>query len=159
MDKNKTYYLSRYARNGMVLVCCFVLFLGLTSKSQDSSLTVISNPKGAPANLRMAELKSTLLGEKQRWNDGTKVVIAMVKSTTPLGEVISKRIYAMSGDGVRGFWARVSFAGKYDPPNVFNNTSELENFVAQNPGAIAILDKPSGNNDVKVVLIDGKKAF
>jgi hypothetical protein len=76
MDKNKTYYTLRYARNGMVLVCCFLLFLGLTSKAQDNSLTVISNPKGAPADLKMTELKSILMGEKQRWNDGTKVVIA-----------------------------------------------------------------------------------
>src|SRR4030095_2288098 len=139
------------------LVICFLLVPGLNSQGQDSTLTAISNPKGAPTEMKMSEWRAILMGEKQRWNDGTKVVIAMIKSTTPLGEVISKRIYSMSGDGVRGFWARISFAGKYDPPNVFNNVSELENFVAQNPGAIAILDKPSGN-DVRVVLVDGKKA-
>ena len=140
------------------VVLCFLLVPGLNCLSQDSTLTAISNPKGAPPEMKMSELRSILMGEKQRWNDGTKVVIAMLKSTTPLGEVISKRVYSMSGDGVRGFWARISFAGKYDPPNVFNNVSELETFVAQNPGAIAVLGKPSGN-DVRVVLVDGKKAF
>jgi len=140
-----------------------LLFMqGLATRAQpvqqDITLTAICNSRGAPAEMKMSELKSVLMGEKQRWSDGTKVVIAMVKSTTPLGEIISKRIYSMSGDGVRGFWAGISFAGKYDPPNVFNTVTELETFVAQNPGAIAILDKPIGN-DVRVISIDGKKSF
>ena len=140
------------------LLTGMLLLLSAESVGQDSSLTVICNNKGAPPDMKFSELKSVMRGEKQRWSDGTKVVIAMVKSNSPLGEIISKKIYSMSGDGVRGFWAGISFAGKYDPPNVFNTVTELENFVAQNPGAIAILDKPTAN-DVRVVSIDGKKSF
>ena len=65
----------------------------------------------------------------------------------------------MSGDEVRGFWAGISFAGKFESPVTFNTVSELETFVAQNPGAIAILDKPSESSEIKTVLIDGKKSF
>jgi hypothetical protein len=138
---------------------CLLLSVGLLAKSQEGTLTVIGNAKGVPAELKMAELKSVFKAEKQRWNDGTKVVIAMIKSTTPLGKIVSKRIYSMSGDEVRGFWASISFAGKFESPVTFNTVSELETYVAQNPGTIAILDKAPDSPEVRTILIDGKKAF
>ena len=83
----------------------------------------------------------------------------MIKSTTPLGKAVSQKIYSMSGDEVRGFWARISFAGKFDPPNVFNTEAEVEVFVSQNPGTIAILNKVITTTDVKTILVSGKKTF
>lgn len=159
MRKKKAYQFNSMAVFPKMVVLFFFLILGMHNHAQNiTTLTVICNQKGCPAEMKMSELKSVLMGERQRWSDGTKVVIAMIKTTTPLGEIISRRIYSKSGDAVKGFWASISFAGKYDPPSVFNNVSDLESFVAQNPGAIAILDKPGGN-DVRVILIDGKKAF
>jgi len=149
----------RQAAIGRYLSICVLLSVCLLTKAQDGSLTVIGNLKGVPAEMKMAELKSVFMAERQRWNDGTKVTIAMIKSTTPLGKIISQRIYSMSGDEVRGFWAGISFAGKFESPVTFNTVSELENFVSQNPGAIAILDKAPESPEVRTVLIDGKKAF
>lgn len=144
---------------GKYFSICFLLSVCLFAKGQESSLTVIGNLKGVPSEMKIAELKSVFMAEKQRWNDGTKVIIAMIKSTTPLGKVISKRIYSMSGDEVRGFWAGISFAGKFESPVTFNTVSELESFVAQNPGTIAIVDKSPESSEIKTVLIDGKKIF
>jgi hypothetical protein len=146
---------------GRYLSICVMLCFGLMVKSQDanSPLTVIGNVKGVPASLSMAELKSVFMAEKQRWPDGTKVIIAMIKSTAPLGKIVSKRIYSMTGDEVRGFWAGISFAGKFESPLTFNTASELESYVSQTPGAVAILDKSPEAAEVKTVLINGKKTF
>ena len=127
--------------------------------AQDAPLVVVGSQVGVPADISANELKAVFHGEQQRWRDGTKVVIAMIKSNSPLGIEISKKVYSMSGDEVRGFWARITFAGKFDPPNVFNTQAEVEAFVSQNPGSIAILDKVSTLPDTKTVLIGGKKTF
>jgi ABC-type phosphate transport system substrate-binding protein len=127
--------------------------------AQDNNLVVIGNLTGVPGDIKMNELKAVFRGERQRWSDGTKVVIAMIKTTSPLGNVISEKIYSMNGDGVRGFWAGISFAGKFDPPNVFNTEAEVETFVSQNPGAIAILDRVTATPDTKMILVSGKKTF
>jgi hypothetical protein len=145
--------LAKYFFIGMLLLCC-----GLTTAAQDN-FVAIGNQIGVPADLKMSELKAVFRGERQRWSNGTKVVIAMIKSTTPLGNAISEKIYSMNGDEVRGFWAGLAFAGKSDPPNVFNTAAEVEVFVSQNPGAIAILDKPASTPDIKTVLIGGRKTF
>jgi hypothetical protein len=145
--------LIKFLLSGFLLSCC------LYSTAQDSSLVAIGNQSGVPSDIKLSELKAVFHGEKQRWGDGTKVVIAMIKSTTPLGKIVSEKIYSKSGDEVRGFWAGISFAGKFDPPNVFNTEAEVEIFVSQNPGAIAILNKSSTTPDVKTILVQGKKTF
>jgi hypothetical protein len=146
-------HIIKYSLIGILLSCC------LSARSQDTTLVAIGNQVGVPAEIKMSELKAVFRGERQRWGNGTKVVIAMIKSTTPLGNVISEKIYSMNGDEVRGFWAAISFAGKFDPPNVFNTSAEVEIFVSQNPGSIAILNKPSTTADIKTILVSGKKTF
>jgi hypothetical protein len=136
-----------------------LLCIGLLAKSQDTTLTVISNIKGAPSTLKMSELRSILKGEKQRWSDGTKVSIVLMKTSTPIGQTTCQKVYNMSGDKVRRFWLELSFGGKADPPTFCNSIAELESVVAQNSGAIGVLDKVSVSNGIKTIQIDGKSFF
>jgi len=75
-----------------------LLLAAQLTKSQNVPLTVISNQKGAPATLNLKELKSIFMGEKQRWHNGTKVVIALMKPNTETGKAISSKLYNMSSD-------------------------------------------------------------
>ena len=136
-----------------------LLFAGLNIHAQDATLTAISNPKGAPATMKMSELKSIMKGEKQRWSDGTKVSIVLMKTNTATGEITCQKIYNMSGDKVKRFWLELSFAGNADAPTFCSTTEELVTFVSQNPGAIGVLDKPSTITGIKTTEIDGKSTF
>lgn len=90
-----------------------------------------------------------------RWPDGTKVIIALLKSSTPIGVSTSKKIYNMSANELNKYWLALVFQGKADAPNFFNSESELEDFVSQTNGAIGVITRPTANN--KVILIDGKR--
>jgi len=137
-----------------------VLFcVGFVAYSQDATLTVIGNTKGAPADMKMSELRAVLRGERQRWSDGTKVHIALMKTTTPVGQSTCEKIYNMSGDRVKRLWLELSFAGNADAPTFCNTAEELETFVSQNPGAIGVTNSASGNDAIKTIEIDGKKSF
>ena len=92
--------------------------------------------------LKLTELKSIFKGEKQRWRNGNKITIALMKTNTPAGAYTCKKIYDMSGDEVKKFWLALVFQGKADAPEFFNSVAELESFVADNPGAIGIIDQP-----------------
>ncbi len=134
-----------------------LFFCAFTATSQTSSLTVISNQKGAPSTLNFSQLKSIFMGEQQRWRSGTKITIALMKTNTPAGKNTSETIYGMSADELNKFWLALVFQGKTSAPNFFNSASELENFVAQNPGAIGIVDQVAANDDIKTVQVEGKK--
>lgn len=141
----------------------FFLFLfliwGWAAEAQSSSLTVIGNPKGAPSELSFTELRSILKGERQRWSNGTKILIALMKTNTDVGRFTSSKIYNMSPEDVKKFWLMLVFQGKADAPTFFNTIAELQAFVSENPGAIGIVDAPSGSYDTQVVLIDGKRTL
>ena len=122
-------------------------------------LTVISNQKGSPSSLKFSELKSIFMGEQQRWRNGTKITIALMKTNTPSGKNTSQKIYGMSSDELNKFWLALVFQGKAQAPNFFNSETELENFVAQNPGAIGILYQVDANDEVKTVMVEGKKSL
>jgi len=136
-----------------------LLFAGYIAAAQEPTLTVISNTTGAPSEMKMSELKSIMKGEKQRWSDGTKVHIALMKTTTPVGQSTCQKIYNMSGDKVKRFWLELSFAGNADAPTFCSTVEELVTFVSQNPGAIGILDKASSTAGIKTTEIDGKNSF
>ncbi len=135
------------------------LFCGSTVVAQVSSLIVISNQKGTPSSLTFSELKSIFMGEQQRWRSGTKITLALMRTNTPAGESTSLKIYGMSGNELNKFWYAMVFQGKAGAPNFFNSAVELENFVAQNPGAIGILDQVAGNDEIKTILVEGKKSL
>ena len=136
-----------------------LLFAGLTINAQDASLTAISNPKGAPATMKMSDLKSIMKGEKLRWSDGTKVSIVLMKTNTSAGEITCQKIYNMTADKVKRFWLGLSFSGKADAPIFCNSIAELEAIVAQTPGAIGVIDKVSTGTGIKIIMVDGKNSF
>ena len=145
-----------------ILTLCFAvtLLLGtpVLSIAQSRNLVVISNPKGAPAEITHSELVAVMRGEKQRWNDGTRISIALMKSSTSTGEATSKKIYGMSGDEVNKYWLALVFQGKAKAPVFFNSAGDLEIYISQTPGAIGVVEEAPEIRS-KPVMIDGKKSL
>jgi len=141
-----------------LLVVCMLL-VSMVSKSQQSTLVAIGNSSDVPNDLALSELKSILMGEKQRWKNGDRILIALMKTNTPLGKTTSSKIYDMTGDELNKFWLALVFQGKAQAPKFFSSTEELNNFVAQNRGAIGILDKPITDSEIKFIRIDGQQSF
>ena len=135
------------------------MFYSIAGSAQQTTLAAIGNVSGAPAELKHSELKSVLMGETQRWKNGKRILIALMKTNTPLGKTTSSKIYDMSGDELNKYWLALVFQGKAQAPVFFTSVGELENYVAQNPGAIGIVDKPVATGEVRALLIDGKSSF
>ncbi|HEY9363405.1 MAG TPA: hypothetical protein VIQ00_09105 [Chitinophagaceae bacterium] len=143
---------------GNIGLLCFVFFICTSNVNAQDMLTVIGNNKGVPAQMRMNQLVSVLRGERQRWSDGTKVVIALMKTNTPVGMVTLRKVYNMTENEFNKKWLALVFQGKADAPTFFNSVTELENFVSQTPGAIGILNSVS-NNSTRSITVEGKKGI
>jgi ABC-type phosphate transport system substrate-binding protein len=141
------------------IVIASILSLSSATSADEPSIMVIANEKGAPASLTMKELKSIFKGEKQRWKDGTKISIAFMKSSTPVGSATSNKVLKMSGDQLNKFWLALVFQGKAKAPFFYGSASEVENYISQNAGAIGVVEAGYQVKGVKVLSIDGKKSF
>jgi len=142
-------------------IICFGLSLltGVLISSSvmaQNNLTIIGSLESVPVELDMSQLQAVLKGEQMRWQDGTKVKIALMKTNTPIGTVTSEKIYDMSGNELNKYFLALVFQGKVKAPAFFNSESELEAYVSQTPGAIGVVQSTS-NDQINVVVIDGKK--
>jgi hypothetical protein len=143
------------------LFCLLLVLLAthVPAMAQSMALTVISNQKGAPAELKESELRSILMGERQRWKNGYKISVALMKTNTLAGKSTCERIYHMSEDELKKFWLAQVFQGKVNPPSFFNTEEELLAFVAENPGAIGIVNLTTPARGTQVVLIEGRRSL
>ena len=124
--------------------------------AQDQDLSVIGHTASVPDELKMNQLRSILLGEKLKWDDGVSVKIALMKTGTPIGILTCTKVYDMTPNDLNKHFLALVFQGKAKAPTFFNSVSELEEYVAQTPGAIGVSQATSGNS-VKTVLVNGNK--
>jgi len=132
------------------------LLLPLSVNAQDKQLVIIGNAESVPAEMDLDALKSVLLGERLRWDDGAKVVLALMKTHTPIGIETSNKLYNMNGDQRNSHFFKLAFRNKGIDPETFNTVSELEAFVARTPGAIGVLQK-ANDTSLKIILVNGKE--
>lgn len=142
--------------SGALIFCLFFLAPN-TMKAQEKSLLVIAHPTGAPATLKMGELKAVMMGEKTRWKSGNRILIALMKTNTPLGKQVAESVYDMNPDELNRYWLGLVFQGKAQAPSFFNSVAEMESFVSQNPGAIGISGRHPAIEEVRTIQIDGQK--
>ncbi|MFI5204014.1 MAG: hypothetical protein ACHQF2_05910 [Flavobacteriales bacterium] len=148
----------------IVTLVSFVMFsfrpaasLPLTPQIE-GGLAVIANPKGAPAEIAKARLKSLLKGEQQRWKDGTKILLAFMKTSTKIGEDMTTRIFGMTGKDLNKYFLAQVFQGKMSSPEFFDSEEDLINYVKSKDGAIGVISAKNASGSV-VVSIDGKKSI
>jgi len=128
----------------------------VNSSAQDSGLYIIGNPESVPSELDMEQLKSILRGERMRWEDGSSIKIALMKTNTPIGLNTCMKIYNMSANELNKYFLALVFQGKVKAPTFFNTVQELEDYIAQTPGAIGVSQNTS-DSQIKIILVDGKK--
>lgn len=138
------------------LTALFGCLISLQAFAQDIELTIIGHMESVPGELNMRELRSILRGEKQKWNDGVSIKIALMKTSTPIGDITCKKIYGMTGNELNKYFLALVFQGKGKAPVFFNTISEMEAYVAQTPGAIGV-SQGATDNQIKTVLVDGHK--
>src|SRR5688572_20450763 len=124
----------------------------------EGGLSVIANAKGAPTDIPKVKLKSVLKGEQQRWKDGTKILLALMKTTTKIGEDVTTRIFGMTGKDLNKYFLGQVFQGKMSSPEFFDSEEDLINYVKNKEGAIGVVSSKSASGSV-IVSIDGKKSL
>ena len=137
----------------VAIACSISLF---NANAQDIELTVIGNMESVPDELEMSLLKSVFLGEKQRWDDGVSVKIALMKTTTKVGEATCNKVFNLTGNELNKYFLALVFQGKVKAPTFFNSMTELQNYVAETPGAIGVI-QGAVDSQIKIITVDGKK--
>ncbi len=124
----------------------------------EGGLAVIVNSKGAPSELPLSKVKSILKGEQQRWKDGAKITLAFMKTSTPVGEDMAKRVFGMTSKELNKYFLAQVFQGKMSSPQFFDSEEDLLKYVKNNDGAIGVASSKNASG-INTITVDGKKSI
>ena len=146
----------------ILFICVSVGFTSFTPKQKnvlvEGDLSVIVNAKGAPSDIGMPKLKKILKGEQQRWDDGTKILLALMKTSTGTGMKMTAQVYLMTNNELNKYFLAQVFQGKMSSPEFFDSETDLINYVKTKPGAIGIISTVNASG-ITVLSVDGKKSL
>ncbi|HMB70791.1 MAG TPA: hypothetical protein VKU85_15860 [bacterium] len=119
-------------------------------------IAVIVHPAVNVENLSFAELRKTMLGDRQFWPSGEKITVIVAEPVDPGRSVLLKKVYNMSEQQFRQYWIARVFRGEVaeDPKVVISSEGVIE-MVSVLGGSIALVDFEDVPSGVKVLSIDG----
>jgi ABC-type phosphate transport system substrate-binding protein len=139
-------------------LCALGLCLALSAPAAeaqgvDRSLRVIVSKENKIASLSTDDLNRIFLGKKTLWESGTRIVPAMPEEESQAGEAFLSGTLKKSVSQFRAYWKRLLFSGGGAVPKVFRSSSQLVDFVARQPGAIAVIEASAVDDRVRVLEI------
>lgn len=132
------------------IIC--VCMLMLTALAAQAELLVIANKSVTQSTLTSQDIKDIFLGNKQYWNDKSKITVATL-SEGDTATTFFKTYLGMSPKKYDGMWNEKLYTGGKFSPRLFKNPKQLIDFINQNSGAIGFIDSSSPAKDVVVVEI------
>lgn len=125
-----------------------------TSPSQ--SLAIIVNRSNPIDNLSFSDLRKIFMAERNHWQNGHRIAIAMLDYGQPERRAVLRLIYRTDENGYQDFLLREMFRGDvFVAPKTLSSPTIVRKFVFNAPGAIGYLRARDVDQTVKVLRIDG----
>lgn len=112
---------------------------------------VIVNAASTITQLTDDQLKDVFLGKRTIWEDGSKVIVVVVKSG-PSATSLLTRLGKNNQQFLTG-WKKLVFTGRGSMPESSATDEAAIEFVSKTTGAIALVDELKIKDGVKVVTI------
>jgi len=126
-----------------------ILALALLMAGAYAEDTVIVNPALQIAALDEEALKDIYLGRKTSWDDGSRVVVVVLKEGPSLDHLL-QRLNKSAAQFLTG-WKKLVFTGKGTMPELVESEDALVALVSKTPGAIGYVDKSRLKDGVKAL--------
>ena len=88
------------------------------------------------------------------WPDGSAIRVFVLPDDNPLNSDFCKQILRLFPHQLRIAWDRLVYSGTGQAPVVLNSTQEMENRIANTPGAIGYLPKETKDENLAVLLVE-----
>lgn len=120
------------------------------------TLAIVVNRSNPIDNLSFGELRKVFLGERNHWQNGHRIAIAMLDYGLPERRAVLRLIYRTDENGYQDLLLRGMFRGDvFVAPKTLSSATNVRKFVFNAPGAIGYLRTRDVDGTVKVVRIDG----
>ena len=133
------------------------LALSARAASGQGAVAIVTHPRSQVDDLSLLDLRKIFLGERQFWNDGTRIVLLVRAPVARERDVVLRRIYRMSEAEFQQYWiAKVFRAEASAKPKIVYSSDMSRELVTALRGAVAFLPAADVGAGMKVLRINGK---
>lgn len=122
-----------------------------------AAIAIVTNPRTSTSDLSFLELRKIFLGEKQFWDDNSRIVLLVRAPVARERDVVLTKIYRMGEAEFQQYWiAKVFRAEVSSKPKIVYSGDMTRELVTALPGAIGFLPADDVGDGMKVLRINGK---
>jgi ABC-type phosphate transport system substrate-binding protein len=134
---------------------CLALALTLLVVSTTSAagdIVIVANSEAGTDSLSKSDLESIMLGKKKKWDNGTKIKIAILKEGGT-HEGFTKEYTGKTASQFKSYWKKLVFTGEGIQPKSFKTEDELVAYVAKTKGAVGYVSSGTAVDGVTSVTV------
>lgn len=131
------------------LIIILSMLIGFTWASGPVIIVHKDNPV---TSISTSDLKKMFMGKKANWDNGTKVVPMHLVLESDGGNLFVSSI-GTNPSKFKAKWLKLVYSGKATPPQMFKNSTLIDNMVNLLPGGIGVVNTGYAptNPNVKVI--------
>mgnify|MGYP003423130474 FL=1 len=136
----------------LAAVAATVLSLG-TSIAAQAAVAIVAHPSNSVSGIRADDAQRIFLGKSGEFANGRRAVPVDQTPGTASRTKFMKAVIEKSEDELKGYWSKLMFSGKGQPPREVGDDAAVKAWVASNPDAIGYIDGKFVDGSVKVLFI------
>lgn len=120
-------------------------------------VAIVVHPETDVDNLAFSELRRIFMGDRQFWNDNSRVTLLVRAPVAAERKLVLEKIYQMSEEEFRAYWIKKMFRAEVAAgPKLVYSSEMARELVTAIPGAIGFMPANAVGQGVKVVRINGR---
>jgi ABC-type phosphate transport system substrate-binding protein len=137
---------------GAVIAATLLITTAFVSGAMAQDIAVIANKNVSENSLTKSDVKMIFFGQKQRWENGNTIVLALWGDSGAKESFLSQYMHK-SPSQYSNYWRKQIFTGKGQMPASFDDMAEVVKFVGDTPGAIAFAAPGVSGDQIKIMEI------
>lgn len=137
----------------LCVMLCAVLWIGTGEVYAAGEYKVIINSEVGVDAISAGDFESVLLGNKKKWDDGSKVYIAVLKEGD-ITETFLKTHTKKTPSQFKTYWKKLVFTGKGIEPKSLGSEEDMVAYVAKTKGAVGYVSADASMDGVKELTIN-----
>lgn len=158
MSRSFSLGLSRFAFFLLAVVGAGLAPAGAPAQAtQSSAVAIVTNSLTRTDDLTFLELRKIFLGDKQFWNDNSRIILLVRAPVARERDVVLNKIYRMGEAQFQQYWiAKIFRAEVSSKPKIVYSTDVTRELVTALPGSIGFMPADRVGRGMKVLRINGK---
>lgn len=136
----------------LAAVTATVLSLGISIAAQ-AAVAIVAHPSNSVSGIRADDAQRIFLGKTGEFANGRRAAPVDQTPGTASRVKFMKTVIQKSEDELKGYWSKLMFSGKGQPPREVGDDAAVKAWVASNPEAIGYIDGKFVDGSVKVLFI------